>query len=131
MSKSLSISNTLFSEYKNSPIISKKKISNFLKNEKIPNFSKIHKKMLFDCLNEILVSFRPFAKKGQIMPLQNNFGICNISKISENQLNLIFEISLKKIFEWKNFKIGFFGNFENFWKIEFFRKENFRKIFKL
>ncbi len=65
----------------------------------------IHNKLLFDCLNEALDSFRVFGMKGMPLPIKNNGRIFKVI-LSKDVSKLLAKAS-QKVMEWSTFMCGF------------------------
>jgi len=65
----------------------------------------IHNKLLFDCLNEALDSFRIFGLKGQPLALRKRSKVPN--KINNEELPVVLTKAAQKVVEWSTFMCGF------------------------
>jgi hypothetical protein len=104
---------SIVNEYNSKPVIDKNFINQFFFNykfhEKEQNLIQIEKsndKMLFDCLNEALCSWRPYAFRGSQMPWRPAFGCAYKVIIRPEDIFTITEISINKIREWSMLGCG-------------------------
>jgi len=65
----------------------------------------IHNKLLFDCLNESLDSFRVYGLKGTPLPLKNSGRVFKV--IRDNNVEEVMQRASAKVMEWGTFMCGF------------------------
>jgi hypothetical protein len=65
----------------------------------------IHNKLLFDCLNESLDSFRVYGLRGTPLPLKNSGRVWKI--IKDLQVDDLMQRASSKVMEWGTFMCGF------------------------
>ena len=65
----------------------------------------IHNKLLFDCLNEALDSYRVYGLKGMPLPIKNNGRIHKV--ITLRDVNRLLAQASQKVMEWSTFMCGF------------------------
>lgn len=65
----------------------------------------IHNKLLFDCLNECLDTFRIFGLKGMPLPLKNDGRV--LKTITDSKVPNILQDASGKVIDWATFMCGF------------------------
>lgn len=65
-----------------------------------------NQKMILDCLNEALCSWRPYAIKGKPLPSLNHFGRLNRMKIQPSEMKYIFSVTINKLLEYVSLLCG-------------------------
>lgn len=121
---------SIVNEYSNNPVVDKNMINQFFfsykfheKEQSMIQLEKSNKKMLFDCLNEALCSWRPYAFRGSPMIWRPSLGCSYKVVIRPDDINTITEISIGKIREWSMLSCGllnekFSSATENFLEIK-------------
>ena len=66
----------------------------------------IHKRLLFDCLNESLEYFRPFDIRGKPTPWKLNQKKLTYSDIDQSNMDIVLEQAKNKVMEWSMFQCG-------------------------
>jgi hypothetical protein len=72
--------------------------------------------MIFDSLNEILDSFRPFGLTGQPYPWKVSIKANRPKKITDDNLDQVLEKSRIRVLEWGQFMCGYYGENDDFIK---------------
>ena len=65
-----------------------------------------NQKMILDCLNEALCSWRPYAIKGKPLPSLSHFGRLNRMKIQPSEMKYIFSVTINKLLEYVSLLCG-------------------------
>ena len=76
-----------------------------------------NQKMILDCLNEALCSWRPFAIKGRPLPSLSHFGRLNKMKIQSSEMKYIFSVTINKLLEYVSLICGVLPERENVLKM--------------
>ena len=104
---------SIVNEYNINPVIDRNMINQFFfghrfheKEQSLIQLEKSNKKMLFDCLNEALCSWRPYAFRGSPMVWRPSLGCSYKVVIRPEDINTITEISIGKIREWSMLGCG-------------------------
>ena len=66
----------------------------------------IHNKVVFDCLNEILDSYRPYGLKGPPLPWSNNIRTLTYKYCEEERIDEIFCEAREKVLKWAALESG-------------------------
>lgn len=76
-----------------------------------------NQKMILDCLNEALCSWRPYAIKGKPLPSLSHFGRLNRMKIQPSEMKYIFSVTINKLLEYVSLLCGVLPERENILKM--------------
>ena len=105
---------SLYAEYSRQPIITKDMQETVLKTIIHPNqYIKIYKKLLLDCLNEALCTWRPFVYKYEPFPWQIVSGNSSKNLIESKDLSAVGDLTLIKIKEWSMLVCGYLNDKED------------------
>ena len=66
----------------------------------------IHNKVIFDCLNEMLDSYRPYGLKGPPLPWSQNLWTLTYKYSEEDWIDEIFSESREKVLKWATTECG-------------------------
>lgn len=72
--------------------------------------------MVFDCLNEVLDSFRPFGLAGQPYPWKVTIRANKPKQITEDNIDAVIEKSRARVLEWAQYLCGYYGENDEFMK---------------
>jgi len=84
------------------------------RNEVSTELVHIHNKMLFDCINEIFDSFRPYGLNGQPFPWKVGSKAIKSQAITEQNLEKTLEKVKTKVLEWASYLCGYYGEGDEF-----------------
>lgn len=70
--------------------------------------------MLFDCVNEIFDSFRPYGLSGQPFPWKVGSKAIKSQVITEQNLDKTLEKVKVKVIEWASYLCGYYGENDEF-----------------
>lgn len=76
-----------------------------------------NQRMILDCLNEALCSWRPYAIKGKPLPFLSHFGRLNRMKIQPSEMKYIFSVTINKLLEYVSLLCGVLPERENILKM--------------
>jgi len=84
------------------------------KNEVSTELEHIHNKMIFDCVNELLDSYRPYGLNGQPFPWKAGSKAIKALAITEENLQKTLEKVKAKVLEWAAYLCGYYGEGDEF-----------------
>jgi len=84
------------------------------KNEISVELEHIHNKMIFDSLNEILDSFRPYGLVGQPYPWKISIKSNSPIPITEENMEPVLQKAEKKVLGWAKYHCGYYGDHDEF-----------------
>jgi len=70
--------------------------------------------MTFDCLNEVLDSYRPYGFSGQPYPWKNTVRLTKPVPITEKNMGQLLEKAKKQVLEWAQLQCGYYGDKDEF-----------------
>ena len=70
--------------------------------------------MVFDCLNEILDSYRPYSLVGEPYPWKTTIKAIKPTPIGIDNIDRTLEKAKKKVLNWGVFMCGYFGEHDEF-----------------
>ena len=70
--------------------------------------------MIFDCLNEILDSFRPYGLAGEPYPWKMSIKAAKPITIFEETIDKSMNKAKGKVLEWASFMCGYYGEHDDF-----------------
>jgi len=70
--------------------------------------------MIFDCLNEILDSYRPHGLVGEPYPWKTTIKATKPTPITRQNLDRTLNKAKKKVLNWAVFMCGYFGDHDEF-----------------
>lgn len=85
-----------------------------MKNEVSVELEHIHNKMIFDCLNEVLDSHRPYGLVGEPYPWKSTIRSNQPTPISRHNLDRLLQKAKKKVLGWATYICGYYGEKDEF-----------------